>query len=97
MAKVFAAALLALTALAAVADIASFLIANGGFITRGMVEIAAKARPAAPAGVPASCRKTTVISLDPECRLVSDPERRAVCLRHPPPHVEICVQTVQSR
>ena len=41
MAKVFAAALLALTALAAVADIASFLIANGGFITRGMVEIAA--------------------------------------------------------
>lgn len=94
MAKVLAAALVALTALAALADIASFLIANGGFVTRAVIEMAGKAKPVVSANTRAPCRKTAVIALDPECRLVADPERRAACLRNPPPRVEICVQPV---
>lgn len=96
MSKALAMLVAVVTLLAALADIASFVIANGGFITRAVVEVAARAKPAA-ASTRAPCRKTAVIRLDPECSQVSDPQRRADCLRAPPPQMEICVETVQSR
>jgi hypothetical protein len=91
MAKLFATSLVALTTLAAVADIASFLIANGGIITRGVIEMASRARSVASANASAPCHETAVVPVDPQCELVADPERRAACLRNPPRRVAICV------
>jgi nickel-dependent lactate racemase len=91
MAKLLASAAVALTALAAVADIASFCIANGGIVTRAVFGMAGGARSAAPATASARCSQTAVVPVDPECALIADPERRAACLRNPPRRVEICV------
>jgi hypothetical protein len=97
MPKALAMLVAAVTLLAALADIASFLIANGGIITRAVVEMATRATATAAASRPAPCRKTAVIRLDPECSQISDPQRSADCLRTPPPQMEICLETVQSR
>jgi hypothetical protein len=96
MSKALAMLVALVTLLAALADIASFLIANGGVLTRSLVEIAARARATAAASRPAPCRKTAVIRLDPECSQVSDPQRSADCQRAPPPQMKICVEAVQS-
>jgi hypothetical protein len=91
MARLFASGLVVLTTLAAAADIASFCIANGGVITRAVFEMASRPKSVAAAKASSPCSTTALVPVDPECELVADPERRAVCLRNPPRRVEICV------